>query len=160
MNPANANGTADFYVLSDYYSSEGMGLRVDTTSEMEFFVYPGNYRVTATGLSLTFGNWYQVVGTLHSGTVALYLNGSSIGTPATGAGSIGSSGYDLYAFTRPTFTGQGYGSLDEIRISTTALSANWIAAEYANQSAPGSFWSVSTGLTPIASQGGGYLILQ
>jgi hypothetical protein len=34
------------------------------------------------------------------------------------------------------------GTIDELRISTAARSASWIATEYANQSSPGTFYSV------------------
>ena len=38
--------------------------------------------------------------------------------------------------------GQQWGKTDEIRVSTTARSADWIASEYNNQSSPATFYSV------------------
>ncbi len=41
-------------------------------------------------------------------------------------------------------TNQYTGLLDELRLSSAALPANWIATEYNNQSAPGSFFNIGT----------------
>jgi hypothetical protein len=53
------------------------------------------------------------------------------------------------------FWGSIQGAEDEIHISNTVRSANWIAAEYNNQSNPGAFYSVGTettiGAVPMTS---------
>lgn len=59
---------------------------------------------------------------------------SSTGTIALGA-RIGTSGQNLN------------GALDEVRISNSARSADWIATEYLNQSNPSAFYTASLGLT-------------
>ncbi|MGN0845031.1 MAG: LamG-like jellyroll fold domain-containing protein, partial [Kiritimatiellia bacterium] len=66
-------------------------------------------------------------------SVSLYLNGSLIGTQ-----TIKPSGTALdgsLAFTVGGLSGSGYGTLkayhDEVRIATTPLSADWVAADYA-----------------------------
>ena len=40
------------------------------------------------------------------------------------------------------------GDVDEVRISQSPLSADWIAAEYANQNAPATFYAVGSGTAP------------
>jgi hypothetical protein len=36
------------------------------------------------------------------------------------------------------------GIIDELKVSNTARSASWIAAEYNNQNTPGSFYAIGT----------------
>ncbi len=48
------------------------------------------------------------------------------------------------------FEGYFPGNLDEIRISNTAPSANWITTEYNNQSAPNTFWTMGSEV-PVGS---------
>jgi hypothetical protein len=43
------------------------------------------------------------------------------------------------------------GGIDEVRISSVARSAYWIAAEYANQSTPNTFYAISIGAELVAS---------
>jgi hypothetical protein len=39
------------------------------------------------------------------------------------------------------------GLLDEVRISTTVRSADWVATEYNNQSSPSTFYTVGAAVT-------------
>jgi hypothetical protein len=89
------------------------------------------------------GAWHHVVATRSGSSFNVYVDG--INARATGAdGSatfttstsfrIGSrNNNDLYF----------NGSIDEVRISNTARSANWIKTEYNNQSSPSTFYSIS-----------------
>jgi len=76
----------------------------------------------------------------------IYVNGAEIGgSPKTispinttgTAGVIGHAPEPAYG----TNTGLD-GTLDELRIATTARTAGWIATEYANQSSPATFYAV------------------
>ncbi len=49
----------------------------------------------------------------------------------------------LYFMSRGTSSLNGAGVLDEVKVSTSERSANWITAEYNNQSSPGSFLTMS-----------------
>ncbi|HVU00319.1 MAG TPA: DUF2341 domain-containing protein [Polyangiaceae bacterium] len=73
---------------------------------------------------------------------ALYRNGASEGSGKSG-GSLG-TGTDALEFGRRVYFWdyQWKGNLDEIRISTVARSAAWIAAEYENQRAGSTFLTV------------------
>ena len=76
----------------------------------------------------------------------LYVNGAEIaGSPMTinGINTQGTSGVIGHA-PEPAFgTNMGLsGTIDELRIATTARNAGWIATEYANQSSPSTFYSV------------------
>ena len=76
----------------------------------------------------------------------LYVNGAEIGgSPMTLAGvnTQGTAGTIGHA-PEPAFgTNMGLtGTIDELRVATVARTAGWIATEYANQSSPGTFYSV------------------
>jgi MSHA biogenesis protein MshQ len=98
----------------------------------------GLYGNDRTGVSLATGVWTQLVWTLDSGSSRLYVNGALVDGPATlngvntsgTAGRIGNSTFPSYNFFL-------LGQLDEVRVSTTALSTAWISTEY-NSQKPGS----------------------
>jgi hypothetical protein len=93
---------------------------------------------------MTVGAWSHVVGTYDGGTVRLYVNGVQGGTaPLSGSINYGNS-KDLAIGSRSPYAPGLFwnGLLDEVRISSVARSADWIATEYANQSSPGTFYSV------------------
>jgi hypothetical protein len=96
------------------------------------------------GGTLSAGSWAHVVGTYDGSYLTLYVNGSPVNsTPKSG--NITSSTKDVI-FGADTELGDEYfnGTMDEVRISNTARSADWIAAEYNNQNSPGSFYSVGS----------------
>jgi RHS repeat-associated protein len=105
--------------------------------------------------SLTDGNWHYVVGTYSGpgGTVKIYIDGSLSATSGAcsntsttyGSPSDGEIGWKAGNASTTYFTG----TLDEARITGSALSAGWIATEYNNQHSPSTFYSVSS-----ASQSG------
>lgn len=96
--------------------------------------------------TLSTGTWYLVTMT-YSSTAGLvgYVNGAVDGTAAAGstfptsealAVSLGQWGTNNSRFWN--------GNLDEARIANTALSADWIATDYASQSSPSTFYSVGS----------------
>jgi RHS repeat-associated protein len=104
------------------------------------------------GPNITINSWHYLVGVQNGGYGrSLYLDGvlvaqdqnpqdvNGTGTCMIGDNSVGE------AFQ---------GTIDEVRIAGAARSADWIAAEYNNQSAPSTFFSLSpegsTGIMPAA----------
>ena len=99
------------------------------------------------GPALTVGTWHYVVmvwdPTLPSGQLRVYIDGT-LYTSADNTGStFTDSDLDAYLASAP---GSRYfnGQLDELRVESTARSANWIQTEYNNQNDPASFLSVGT----------------
>ncbi len=90
------------------------------------------------------GSWTHIVGTSDSsGNLKLYVNGAL-------SNSASQIFYNLDSLTRPYSVG-GHpvfsqynfnGIIDEVRISNMARSADWIAAEYANQSGSYAFYTI------------------
>jgi hypothetical protein len=99
--------------------------------------------------SMSAADWQHVAVTYSSGTLTAYYNGAAVGSPATGLSNatattaqdfwIGVQGSGLY--------NNWTGSLDEVRISNSTRSADWLATENANQNSPSTFYSVGGATT-------------
>jgi hypothetical protein len=87
---------------------------------------------------LNTGTWYYATGTWNGSTVTIYLNGASDGTGSK-TGAIGTDSRALYLGGRTGATDIFDGVLDEVRISNSARSAQWVQTEYNNQNSPSSF---------------------
>ena len=99
-------------------------------------------------VSSTANTWEHVVWTVDSDKKPrLYVNGSLAFTStdtqslvaSTHGGSLGSR-LDSSGNASQYFTG----NLDEVRLSSTVRSADWIATEYNNQNSPSTFYAVSS----------------
>jgi hypothetical protein len=85
--------------------------------------------------SITSGNWVFVVGTNDGANTLVYKNGAQTATQAYNSGIFNSDG----AFYVGSQVNANYfdGFIDEVRVSNTARSADWITTEYNNQNTPG-----------------------
>jgi hypothetical protein len=104
---------------------------------------------TLGGTGLANNTWYHVVfvrsGDSSASGYTMYVNGVLKGQTSSG---VWSSTADLTMGARLDTAGQNLdGVLDEVRVSSTVRSANWIATEYNNQSSPATFYSIVLGLT-------------
>jgi len=111
--------------------------------------------VVASGtITVSDGHWHNIQAVRKTGdAVQIYVDGVlDTTTTYTDSGAIdasGSAGVNIGGL------GSGYnfnGVLDEVRVSNVARSADWIAAEYNNQSSPSTFFILigenTLGLTP------------
>ena len=142
----------EFFTSSVVASTNLVTFGVLNTNYLYFQYYtgPNNYVRSSTALDT---NWHHVTVTTTGSAWALYIDG----TPETlvvGAGSnTGQWFNDLLAGTHVVRLGRmqwntstNYylnGNMDEVRVSSVARSASWIATEYANQAAPAAFYLVS-----------------
>lgn len=121
----------------------------------EFYMWAGStasklntqFSTGTTVSSTTFlvDTWYYTTMVWNGTNVQIYINGAADGT----AGAMASFPTTTNMFkigTRwnNTVNRSMNGLLDEIRVSNTARSADWIATEYANQNTPSTFYSVGT----------------
>jgi hypothetical protein len=96
-----------------------------------------------TSIGVTAGEWHYVTAVFDrealDDTATFYLNGDPVGTESSNqiAGNSASSDLNV-ALGSNSFIG----NLDELRISSTVRSADWIKTEYNNQSDPSSFYQV------------------
>jgi len=98
--------------------------------------------VESTG-TVNNGNWHFIAVSFDGTYANFYIDGSASGSPAADAP-------ESNAITRTIGAGAGggfnnwYGTLDEIEVLNTSLSASWIATEYNNQNTPSSFLTIGT----------------
>ena len=94
---------------------------------------------------LTHGTWYYLAGTYDGTTLTAYKNGvmtqqvANISSPAVAEPTtikIGRHG------VTPTWYFDG--QVDEVRVSSTAHSAGWIATSYNNQASPATFYTLGS----------------
>lgn len=97
--------------------------------------------------AINTGSWVLLHAVFdRDGNVVMYRNATSDATAsATSVGSVDNA-TALYLAGWPDSGTPNYlsGSLDEVRVQRRALSTAWVSAEYSNQNAPASFYSVGT----------------
>ena len=97
--------------------------------------------------------WNHLVAT-YSGGGTIYVNGSSAlsaGHTDSGYQPLNSIGASSVAINSGN-DGEFIGFLDEVRLSSVARSVDWIATEYANQNAPGT-WINTGSQNPLSTSG-------
>lgn len=103
----------------------------------------------ATTTKAVYGDWYHVMATWDGSVVKVYVNG------------VYNKQYNLGSYpnqTTPTRFGassdganyQFRGRIEEVRISDTARSADWITATYNNQNSPSTFYEIGDEESPAA----------
>jgi hypothetical protein len=132
-------------------NSAGFSFNVNRTASGNLTYFHTGGSEAQFAANINDNNWHLVTVAYSnsSNNVTLYKDGNSIG-------SVGSFSVE----TTPSFNGiigneslpSSYffnGQIDEVRISNTARSADWIATEYANQSNPSEFYTL--GIEEISS---------
>lgn len=101
-----------------------------------------NYKTTS---DVANGNWHHIEVTRTSGTIAIYIDGSSAALTAVNANTTSLDFTNSNNANISFDNGTRYynGPVDEVRFSATARSADWILTEYNNQSATSTFYSYS-----------------
>jgi len=93
----------------------------------------------ATSSPLNIDGWNHVVISYDGNTASFYIDGIPSGT-STSQESFASGNY----FIGEAGNGENFiGSIDELRLSDSVRSGDWIATEYNNQSSPSTFYTVS-----------------
>jgi hypothetical protein len=94
--------------------------------------------------TLSIGTWYLVAFTYsNSAGLVGYVNGASDGTASAFNNLPAQVAQVVAAGYHPGITGRTWnGTIDEVRVSNGALSADWILTDYNSQSSPAAFYSV------------------
>ena len=135
VNPSEASGNFNrviekgaFGFQDSYYFGGGAG-----TNDLGFYLnWEGNPQpvIDTADNVLSVGTWQQATVTLTSaGDATLFLNGAIIGTGTYSGGAFAGNTEDLHL----SFSNSSYdfaGGIDEVRISNSARSSDWVAAEY------------------------------
>jgi RHS repeat-associated protein len=89
---------------------------------------------------LTMNAWNHVAISYDGATASLFINGAPSGTNSISQ-SFGSGNY----YIGEAQNGENFiGNIDQLKLSTSVRSSDWIATEYNNQNSPSAFYSVST----------------
>jgi len=140
-----ANGTANnnhWYALSArrYWFSHRLRFRVKTGGTTT--------TLSPTTGTLNAGTWYYATAVYDGTNMILYLNGTQIGfTGKTGALSQDNTVSNFIGNNPPSNGGPFDGVIDHVTLASSARSADWVGAEYNNQSSPSSFFSVGSAVT-------------
>jgi hypothetical protein len=137
-------------------------LFMDNSGILYFGVYTSTYVKIATTNSYNDGNWHYAVGTLSASGMALYVDGSLVGTNAATNG-FNYSGTWQIGDAPIASTGWGtvssnyfYGTVDDVAMWNTAISASAVASIYQHQFSKyaGTFTSrIMDGLAAAANWG-------
>jgi len=127
----------------------------DFDSRWYFEIYDSgiNHKVFGSA-DVADGNWHYVVGVRNSVNIMTYEDGDY--TTNTTSASAGSLSKDVplrigaSSQLNPTSGLIFEGSIDEVRISRIARSADWIKTEYNNQNDPATFYSLGAEMTDPA----------
>lgn len=116
--------------------------------------YDGAQRNVNGATTVTTGVWHYMVVTWDSTNEIIYFDGASDGTTACGATFAGYTNPNLVLGGTDGGGGAGDGSnvqldgsLDEVRVSNTARSADWILTSYNTQKNPGTFYTLGSEIT-------------
>ncbi len=117
-----------------------------------------NYQISATGGNcLTIGNWTHIVATRNGSTNTLYVNGVQAAQGTSAPTTLSNSGFNVVFWTMNDSGGDvdkgAY--MDELRLSPTAYSADWINTEYNNQAWPD---KAGTGVSGTTATSGFYTV--
>jgi hypothetical protein len=120
---------------------------------LRFFVFVNNSWVSPDyPWQPTLDTWYYIVGVKSPTHVRTYINGEEVGTPQSHPGVMDKDPMNLRMGVG-NYPGYFDGTIDEVRISNVARSAEWIKTCYNNQSSPASFYSVGNETGIYASLG-------
>ena len=145
IQPDFLNTSVDRVIADKWLSNTGWKLWFkDNKNDFRFKARIGsqNKNATTSGATWTAGTKHYVVGVYDGGRIRIYLDGvqdaSSVAT-----GNLVASTEDLTIGIDAGSTNDPFlGDIDEVRISDTRRTAEWILTEYNNQSNPGGFHSV------------------
>lgn len=130
------------------YTDNKVEFEIRTSGNTPSLTRGGICGTCATGSVLSTGTWYYVVGEYSDAGdfISTYVNGVADRSFTGNATVLGSSSGTLKFGVEPwdVNSGEFDGDMDEIRISNTIRSADWILTEYNNQSSPATFYSIST----------------
>ena len=96
--------------------------------------------IISSGGWLPLNTWTHLVARYNGSEICVYQNGGAFSMCENSSGNINTNNDSLkIGGTAEYFNGQ----IDEVRISNTARSENWIKTEYANQNSPSTFITLS-----------------
>jgi hypothetical protein len=149
------NATSNAYsgIVVSRDPSQPVGMLFSGTTNILSYIWNNNSSSTwgwNSGIAVPLHQWTYAVLTV-SGTQAT-MTACTAGTCNTATNAVAHQSQTLNTDFRFGYDSAGprflNGALDEVRISKSTRSADWIKTEYNNQNSPSGFTTVSLGLTP------------
>ena len=137
-----------FMFGADSVSPYGYGTFVNSGTYYGSSAFDSNNGPSTSTVALTPSAWNYLVGVYSATTNSVFINGA-LGTTPTSYSSAAVQAGGAYIGRWSGTQEPMYGSIGEVRVSNIARSADWIATEFNNQYAPGSFFTL-----PFSSVGG------
>jgi hypothetical protein len=133
--------------------------RVDVNEDTRVLLRNGNGGENvefAASLTVDDGQWQWHTASLESGDLRIHNNGTQVAASAATHGVNSITSDFIIGAAADSLGREVKGTFDEVRIRSSALSADWITTEYNNQSSPSTFYtasavSASTTVTPYGS---------
>ncbi len=97
--------------------------------------------VVSGGTTLTTSTYFHVSLTKNGNVYTVYLNGTSDGTATDATAPTVSGSYNVGAYVHGGINGFD-GTLDEVRLSSSPRSADWLKTEYNNGVNPSAFYAI------------------
>lgn len=146
VNPA-LDGTNDA-IAGNEWDNAGYHLRVNSLNRGRFIIIDSGSIYKYSDTSVLTAGWHHIVGTWNGVNVTTYRDGVLDSAP--GSAGILTDITSVLNFWIGNIPGSALpsgpfnGPIDEVRVSNTARSADWIDAEYKNQNDPGNFYALGS----------------
>ena len=128
--------------IADYNGDFMLGIRNNTANQIRFVATIASVGIKTVDSSPAYnvndGAWHLITGIFDGAALLLYADGALRGSLAQ-TGNLSSSGNACHVGADPGGGNYCTGTVDEVRLSTAARSAEWHACEWANGSHPGNF---------------------
>jgi DNA-binding beta-propeller fold protein YncE len=100
-----------------------------------------NGTIVESGAAPSLNQWHYAVEVSDGTHLSFYVDGALVATANAGTGAILAGTH--FNLGREQIAGENFsGAMDEARLSKSTRSADWIATEYRNQSAPATFFAL------------------
>jgi len=144
-----SNATNIVSILAKVQTASGKGNPIKfgyygATNKLGLFLGDGTGETVSSSSTLqSASTWTYLAVTMSSTTYQFYFNGNTDGSGTNSATRSNNAAVNCTLGTNSGVGSEWYaGKIDELRISTTARSADWIKATYNNQSSPSTFYAM------------------
>ena len=104
---------------------------------------PEHWHMSSFG-GLDHKNWYYLVASYDGETLVTYTNGTLSSSNPAPSGDPDATGRTAFIGKHALTPSYFAGTIDEVRISDSIHSAEWIETEYNNQSSPANFYNIAS----------------
>ncbi|MDE2312266.1 MAG: DUF2341 domain-containing protein [Patescibacteria group bacterium] len=128
-------------------SNSAYDLVFNSSDQLRFEVSSTTWQTAQDPAAVSDSLWHYAVGTYNGSAVSLYVDGVFVAS-STASSAINNDNNSLAVGGNAVGGPNYYGGLvDELRVSNTSRSADWISTEYNNQNSTSTFYTVSAQVT-------------